>query len=349
MTAPHDSLADAAKAMALYRDNVARHIIGVARDCQAGIMQRLANRHGHRRLRLGFEPYISLLAARDMRLSELANTLGISRQAVNQVIDQIEAAGYVRRTPDPLDGRAKRVQLTAAGQSLLDDGVRVAGEQEGAYAALVGRRALDALRADCHVLTSRLGITLYGVPDGPAPHPLATTLPRLAGYVSERLMNMTMARGHPDLKLSFGQVLTLIGPAGGRISQMARVQDVSKQAISAIALELVQLGYLYRSPDTGDARHMVLAFTPEGEALIADSVASLSELAGEMCRAVGPSTWGRMQGSLAALYGHLQVEKEIFEPGEQETLQALASRLQRKLGRREARALGRLLVAEHNL
>jgi DNA-binding MarR family transcriptional regulator len=345
MTAPHDSLADAAKAMALYRDNVARHIIGVARDCQAGIMQRLANRHGHRRLRLGFEPYISLLAARDMRLSELANTLGISRQAVNQVIDQIEAAGYVRRTPDPLDGRAKRVQLTAAGQSLLDDGVRVAGEQEGAYAALVGRRALDALRADCHVLTSRLGITLYGVPDGPAPHPLATTLPRLAGYVSERLMNMTMARGHPDLKLSFGQVLTLIGPAGGRISQMARVQDVSKQAISAIALELVQLGYLYRSPDTGDARHMVLAFTPEGEALIADSVASLSELAGEMCRAVGPSTWGRMQGSLAALYGHLQVEKEIFEPGEQD----LASRLQRKLGRREARALGRLLVAEHNL
>lgn len=332
--------------MSQYRDNVARHIIGVARDCQAGIMHCLANRYGHRHLRLGFEPYVSLLATRDKRLSELADTLGISRQAVNQVVDQIESAGYVLRVPDALDGRAKRVRLTPAGQRLLDDGARVAREQEGNYAALVGHEALGALREDCHALTCRLAITLYGAPDVPEPPLLATTLPRLASYMSERLMNLTMARGHPDLKLSFGQVLTLIGPGGGRINQMARVHDISKQAISAIAQELVQLGYLCRSPDPWDARQRVLEFTREGEVLIADSVASVAELAGEMRRALGPRAWTRFADSLAVLYRHLQVEKEIFEPGDREALQALASRLQRKLGEREARALGRLLVAE---
>lgn len=339
----HATAADNARS--LYRDNVARHIIGVTRDCQAGIMHCLANRHGHRRLRLGFEPYISLLATKDKRLSELANTLGVSRQAVNQVVDQIESAGYVRREPDPLDGRAKRVCLTSAGQGLLDDGVRVAREREEIYAALVGRKAVDALRADCHALASRLSIPLYGAPwvaDTPL---LASTLPRLASYVSERLMNLARARGHPDLKLSFGQVLTLIGPGGGHINQMARVHDISKQAISAIALELVHLGYLQRSPDPGDARQLVLDFTRQGEGLIADSVASVAELAGEMRRAVGPRAWARFSGSLAALYRQLQLEKEIFEPGEQASLQALASRLQRKLGPREARTLGRLLVA----
>ena len=349
MRAQHQSTIDTGKAMSLYRDNVARHIIGVARDCQAGIMRCLADHHGHRRLRLGFEPYISLLATQDKRLSELASTLGISRQAVNQVVDQIESAGYVRRMPDPLDGRAKRVCLTSSGKGLLDDGVRMARDREEIYAALVGRRAVDALRADCHALTSRLSIPLYGAPEvGDAPL-LASTLPRLATYVSERLMNLTKARGHPQLKLSFGQVLTLIGPGGGHISQMARVHDVSKQAVSAIALELVQLGYLCRSPDPGDARQLVLDFTREGEELIADSVASVAELAGEMHAALGPRAWVRFSGSLAALYRHLQVEKEIFEPGGQESLQALASRLQRELGLREARALGRLLVAEHSV
>lgn len=349
MHVQHQNATDTDNAMSRYRDNVARHIIGVARDCQAGIMHSLAHRYGHRRLRLGFEPYISLLATESKRLSELATTLGVSRQAVNQVVDQIESAGYVRRVPDPLDGRAKRVVLTSSGQALLDDGVRLAREREKTYAALVGRRAVDALRADCHALTSRLSIPLYGAPEVAETPLLASTLPRLASYVSERLMNLTRARGHPDLKLSFGQVLTLIGPGGGHINQMARVHDISKQAISAIALELEYLGYLCRSPDPGDARQLVLDFTRQGEGLIADSVASVAELADEMRRAVGPRAWARFSGSLAALYRHLQLEKEIFEPGEQASLQALASRLRRELGLREARTLGRLLVAEQSI
>ena len=326
--------------MSRYRDNVARHLIGVARDCQAGIMRCLADRHGHQHLRLGFEPYVSLLATGDKRLSELADDLGVSRQAANQVIDQVEAAGYARRAPDPLDGRAKRVCLTPAGQGLLDDGVRVAGELESIYEAMVGGRALAALRADSLTLTRRLGIPVYGAPG------IADTPPRLAGYVSARLMHLTMARGHPDLKLSFGQVLPLIGPRGGRISQMARVQDISKQAVSAIARELMQLGYLRHRSDPTDARHRVLEFTRAGEQLIADSVASVDELADEMSAAIGPRAWARCADSLAVLYARLQVEQDIFEPGDRAQLQALASQLRQELGQREARALGRLLVAE---
>ena len=71
---------------------------------------------------------------------------------------------------------------------------------------------------------------------------LAGLLPRFSDFLKHRLMALTAAKGHPDLKLSFAQVLSAIGPQGGRIQQMAELQGVTKQAISAIAVELEDLG-----------------------------------------------------------------------------------------------------------
>jgi DNA-binding MarR family transcriptional regulator len=40
------------------------------------------------------------------RLTELANRAGITKQAMMQVIDELQSLGCVRRTPDPTDSRA---------------------------------------------------------------------------------------------------------------------------------------------------------------------------------------------------------------------------------------------------
>ena len=63
-------------------------------------------------------------------------------------------------------------------------------------------------------------------------------LPLIALRVQRDLMDATVARGHAGLKLSHAQVLPLIGPDGGRIHEMARIQRVSRQAISAVSREL---------------------------------------------------------------------------------------------------------------
>ena len=50
------------------------------------------------------------------RLGELARRAGITKQSMMQVVDDLEARGYVRRVPDPADARAKLVRLTAEGR-----------------------------------------------------------------------------------------------------------------------------------------------------------------------------------------------------------------------------------------
>lgn len=85
---------------------------------------------------------------------ELAEHLGITKQAVNQMVDHLEGRGYVTRQPDPRDGRARLVVLTdrgracvhAAGQALDDVARRWTGE--------LGDQRMADLRANLRRLLS---------------------------------------------------------------------------------------------------------------------------------------------------------------------------------------------------
>src|SRR3954471_15762999 len=56
----------------------------------------------------------------DRRPSDLAAEAGMTRQALNYLLGQLEDAGYLVRTEDPDDQRAKRVHLTARGLVVRD-------------------------------------------------------------------------------------------------------------------------------------------------------------------------------------------------------------------------------------
>lgn len=47
--------------------------------------------------------------------STLTERMGVTKQAVQQLLDQLEEQGVVRRVADPTDGRARRVVLTELG------------------------------------------------------------------------------------------------------------------------------------------------------------------------------------------------------------------------------------------
>jgi DNA-binding MarR family transcriptional regulator len=51
-----------------------------------------------------------------LRPSELAAQRGISKQAANYLLGQLERLGYLQRRPDADDGRSKRIVLTDRGQ-----------------------------------------------------------------------------------------------------------------------------------------------------------------------------------------------------------------------------------------
>ncbi len=51
--------------------------------------------------------------------SDLAEILGVSRQAVAQVVTRLEQDGYLTRITDPGDARAKLICLTPRGRAAL--------------------------------------------------------------------------------------------------------------------------------------------------------------------------------------------------------------------------------------
>ncbi len=67
-------------------------------------------------LRRGGDPFV-------LRPTQLSRTLILSPAAMTNRLDRLEAAGRVRRQPDPDDRRGFLVVLTPAGRALVDEAV----------------------------------------------------------------------------------------------------------------------------------------------------------------------------------------------------------------------------------
>jgi DNA-binding MarR family transcriptional regulator len=330
------------------QNSLVRYILGVSRYLQSGMMERLTVECGHKQLRLGFAPYVTLIGERDFRPTELAEQLGITRQACNQVIRQLEAAGYVGHLPDPQDGRAKLLTLSRDGQRLRRDGIRIVRGFDTTFASFTSNKnaveAAQALRSIAAEGASAPAIPGAGDQDIDG---LAGLLPRISDFIIHRLMELTRAKGHPGLKLSFGQVIPLIGAEGGRIQQIAALQDVSKQAISVIAMELEGLGYLTRETDSDDARQIVLRFTGQGIQLMTDAAQSVSELELELAEIAGKKQLKNLSLVFEEIFKGLGLAKGRFDKRESVDLNLLAKQLRQQLGARGSDTLAQLLLKSH--
>ena len=80
------------------------------------------------------------------RPSELASRLGISKQALNYLLGELERLGYLERRPDPDDLRSKRVALTERGTTAIRVIREAVGELEAAWAQQLGPQRFAQLR-----------------------------------------------------------------------------------------------------------------------------------------------------------------------------------------------------------
>ncbi len=81
------------------------------------------------------------------RQSEIVAKMGLSKQAVQQLIADLENAGIVCREPDPDDGRGKIVKFTEEGLAAQRDAVRVKRDVEADYRRLLGQQDFEKLYA----------------------------------------------------------------------------------------------------------------------------------------------------------------------------------------------------------
>ncbi len=90
------------------------------------------------------------------RLSALAERAQIAKQTATTLVDRLERAGYVERVPDPTDGRARLVRMTARAQSVLPIARAEEARIEAEWRAHLGPELMDQLR---QALTSLRDIT----------------------------------------------------------------------------------------------------------------------------------------------------------------------------------------------
>jgi DNA-binding MarR family transcriptional regulator len=90
------------------------------------------------------------------RLTELAEQAQVTKQTAGFLVDQLERAGYVTRTPDPADARARLVRMAPRGEAVVAVARQAEARVEAEWTRHLGRRGTAQLRA---ALTSLREIT----------------------------------------------------------------------------------------------------------------------------------------------------------------------------------------------
>ncbi|MEU2288042.1 MarR family transcriptional regulator [Streptomyces sp. NPDC013178] len=89
-------------------------------------------------------------------VSTLASQLGLSKQAIAQVVEELERLGYVERRVNPSDRRARLLFLTARGRAVRPVAQAASKEVERRWAELIGPDSLESLRGTLRGLLDTL-------------------------------------------------------------------------------------------------------------------------------------------------------------------------------------------------
>ena len=336
-------------------DTLVDRLNRVTRDLQWRLADALAGSGDHG-LRPSFAPLLQLLRDGALPIGRIAEGLRVSPQAASRSATTLERLGYVARTPNAADGRSRLVGLTDRGHRLIELAGATLLRCESDYARLIGRSEVDRLLGELDEVRDALD------PDPSSPPAPAAGGHRSVGVVilvtlraKRELVRVTVGRGHPGVRASHLELLTVIGPAGARVSDLARTQQVSRQAVSATVQDLESLGYLERRPDPVDRRGVVFSPTPTGRALAADALAVTLSIEARYQALLGPRRFERFERSVRALGDGIErtalaaataTATPTLVAGDRSELAGLARQLRARLGPVGAARLAALLVGD---
>ena len=106
---------------------------------------------------------LAILRDRRVKMSELADYLGLDKSTISGLVDRAEKRGLLRRTPNPVDGRAVDVFLSKQGMELADRGATEIAESLSPMTGTLSR-------ADAHRLTTLL-MQMLAAPTPRGRHP----------------------------------------------------------------------------------------------------------------------------------------------------------------------------------
>ena len=79
------------------------------------------------------------------RLTDLADQAQMTKQSASVMVDQLERLGYVRRVPDPTDGRARLIVIERRGRQAVEVAMATLDEILAEWKAYLGTRNFTLL------------------------------------------------------------------------------------------------------------------------------------------------------------------------------------------------------------
>lgn len=136
-------------------DSFAPALAAAGRALTATMMAEVA-RLGFSDVTPAFSSLMPLLDATGARPTTLAQRAGITKQAISQLVRELEVRGYVEQVPDTTDTRAKIVRLTKRGVALHAASAKVRLEMQSVALAKLGELRVSRLRRDLVDLAAAL-------------------------------------------------------------------------------------------------------------------------------------------------------------------------------------------------
>jgi DNA-binding MarR family transcriptional regulator len=123
------------------------HLGFVLAKARQELVERMERIIGHEGLSLRHFGALLLIAQRGaMRQTDLSGAIRLDRTTMMNVVDELEAAGLVRRDADPADRRANAVTVTARGQKWLERVRPTAEREEESFLAPLSAPERERLR-----------------------------------------------------------------------------------------------------------------------------------------------------------------------------------------------------------
>ncbi len=285
-----------------YCSNLPRHVARVTRHTELQVMNYLTD-CGYSRLAMNFAQPLSALSLNEMRPSDLARHMGVSKQLCAQSLRPIYNEGYITQRPDPDDRRGRLITLTERGRALVDDAMNELVRINRQYNKVLGTERNKTLGANI--------VASFGKQSAASGinHWSATNIGFLSRRMYSQLLQILAAKGHSALQSSFHQVLFNIDLRGTTVAELARYNAVTGQAISRIARELEALGYITRRDSVRDKRSRELHLAPRGLQFVRDAVAAIDMVTDELSRSIGNKATLDMCCTIGQLYESMETDQ----------------------------------------
>jgi DNA-binding MarR family transcriptional regulator len=137
--------------------------------------------------------------------------------------------------------------------------------------------------------------------DGGMDGPTLPMLRRLGRALGARHREHLERAGFGDLPAGPARLLPLLAGEGARVTEVAVIAGVSKQAVKVAVDQLERGGYARRSADPADGRAKVVRLTPRGRAALVAARDGLADIERELTARVGAARLGELRGIVGEL------------------------------------------------